>query len=366
VRTPLKTPSASLPRAAASFNGSRRIGGSGSKAFMPKVSTTAPNYSAYQPDVAKYLKEVARRRDEAATLKLLPSAQLLEQAVLQEEAAHEQIMQQQALGFLQITHKKKEAEAKIKEQQTTKAFKAKMDEQKQQHKEEMIQQKASVAEGTKEMEAEIKEKLRLIATLQPRLNVVQAVMAQIQNPDSDCSLLADLMQEDKQLQKALKSDARYNKSKTAEADGGALPYWWKQCVCASFNVAAIVKGESCRAAIVDVNVATKVAADKKVVAVKEADGSVVAWVHTRTGPDINALVEAFLQTRPVVAELPEAAYKGVIWPKDDAAEVLKGAKGAKSATAAIAPEVATILAYKEVGSFELLKKDVMAAGEAVS
>lgn len=367
LRTPLKTPSASLPRAAASFNGSRRTCGSGkSKAFMPKVSTPAPNYNAYMPDVAKYLKEVVRRRDEAATLKLLPSAQLLEQAVLQEQAAYEQIQQQQALAFMQITHKKREAEAKMKEQQTTKAYKEKMDEQKQQHKEDMLQQKTSVAESTKEMEAEIKERLRLIVSLQPRLNIVQAVMAQIADPASDCSLLADLMQEDKQLQRVLKADARYNKSKTADVDGGAAPYWWKQCVCASFNVAAIVKQEPCRASVVDANVSTKVAADKKVVVVKDADGTVVAWAHTRIGGNTNALVEAFLAAKPEVAELPAAAYKGVLWPKDESMEVLRAAKGAKSATAAIVPEVITILSYKEVGSFELMKKDVLAAGEAAS
>ncbi|KPA78050.1 hypothetical protein ABB37_06791 [Leptomonas pyrrhocoris] len=364
-RSALKAPSVSLPRATMSLNGGRRTGG-GSKAFMPKVATTAPNYAAYASDVAKYLKEVARRRDEAAALRLLPSAQLLEQTTLLEQAAHEQIVQQQLLAFMQITHKKKEAEAKMKEQQTTKSYKAKFEEQKQQQKEEMMMQKASVTANTKETEAELKEKLKLVVSLQPRLNVVSAVMAQIEDPASDCALLGDLMQEDKQLQKALKGDARYNKSKTADVDGGAAPYWWKQCVCASFNVAAILKQEPCRASVVEVSIPTKVAADKKVVVVKDAEGGVVAWAHTRTGPDTSALVEAFLESKPAVAELPAAAYKGVIWPKDESVEVLRAAKGPKSATAAIAPEVITILSYKEVGSFELPKKDVVAMGEAAS
>ncbi|KPI85551.1 hypothetical protein ABL78_5400 [Leptomonas seymouri] len=365
VHTRLATPSISVARAAATSNGGRRVSGC-SKSFMPKVSTTAPDYSAYVPDVAKFLKEVVRRRDEAASLKLLPSAQLLEQAVLQEQAEYEQIVQQQALAFMQMAHKKMEAEAKMKEQQISRTYRSRIEEQKQQQREEAMQQKASVAESAKEMEAEIKERLRLVVSLQPRLNVVQAVMAHIQDPASDCSLLGELLQEDKQLLKALKSDARYNRSKTASVDGGSVPYWWKQCVCASFNIAAIVKGEPVRASIMDVSIPTKVAADKKVVVVKDAKGSVVAWAHTRTGPDTNALVEAFLESKPVVTELPASAYKGVLWPKDDSVEVLRAAKGARSTTAAIAPEVITILSYKEVGSFELPKKDVVAAGEAAS
>ncbi|TPP41029.1 hypothetical protein CGC20_36900 [Leishmania donovani] len=321
-----QTPSASMPRATFMSGSIRRTGGSaGSKAFMPRVITAAPDYTAYPSDVSKYLKDVIRRREEALMFKLLPTAQLMDQAVLQAQAAYELIVQQEALEFLQICHKRKE-----------------------------------------QTETEIKEKLKTLVSLQPKLNIVSAVMAQLQDPASDCALLGALMMEEKQLQKTLKGDARYNKSKTAETDGGAVPYWWKQCVCSSFNVSAMLRQEPHRASIVDVSFATKTSADKKVIVVKNGEGNIVAWAHTRSGPDPNALAEAYLAAKPKVPELPANAYKGVLWPKEDAADVMRKAKAAKSPTADILPEVITILSYSGMGSFEMSKKDVAAVGEATS
>ncbi|GET87508.1 hypothetical protein, conserved [Leishmania tarentolae] len=362
-----QTPSASMPRATVMSGSTRRTGGSaGSKAFLPRVLTAAPDYTAYPSDVSKYLKDVIGRREEALMFKLLPTAQLMDQAVLQAQAAYELIVQQEALEFLQISHKRKEAEVKRREQECTRANREKMEEQKRQHKEEMVRQKNNVAEVAKQTEAEIKEKLKTLVSLQPKLNILPAVMAQLQDPASDCALLGALMMEEKQLQKALKADARYNKSKTAETDGGAVPYWWKQCVCSSFNVSAILRQESHRASIVDVSCATKTAADKKVIVVKDGEGNVVAWVHTRSGPDPNALAEAYLATRPEVPELPANAYKGVLWPKEDAMDVVRKAKAAKSPTADILPEVTTTLHYCQMCSLEMSKKEVIALGEAAS
>ncbi|KAG5508849.1 hypothetical protein JKF63_05352 [Porcisia hertigi] len=361
----LPTPSASMARSTVMSTGTRRTGGSaGSKAFMPQVTTVAPNYTSYPSDVSKYLKEVIRRREEALMLQLLPTAQQMDQAVLQAQTAYELMVQQEALEFLQIAHKRREADLKYREQVLVRANKEKIEEQKRKHKDEMMQQKGDIAVASKQTAAEIKEKLQTLVSLQPKLNIIAAVMAQLQDPASDCALLGALMLEDKQLKKALKGDARYNKSKTAAIDGGAEPYWWKQCVCASFNVAAIVKQKPYRATVVDVPFATKVPADKKVVVVKDGEGNIVAWVHTRSGPDPNALAEAYLAAVLVAPELPADAYKGVLWPKEDAAEVLRGVKSAKSTTAAILPEVITTLSYNEICSHELSKKDVAAAGEA--
>ncbi|XQJ26149.1 hypothetical protein NXY56_002101 [Leishmania guyanensis] len=362
-----RTLSVSMPRATASWGGARRTGGSaGSKAFMPQVITVAPDYTTFPPDVSKYLKDVIRRREEAAMLRLLPTAQLMSQAVLQAQAAYESIVQQEAFEFLQISHRRRETEMKLKEQESNKANREKIEEQKRQHKEEIVQQKNDVAAATRQTEAEIKEKLKTLLSLQPKLNIVPVVMAQLQDPTSDCALLGALMVEEKRLQKALKSDARYNKSKTAGMDGGAVPYWWKQCVCASFNVSAIVKKEPHRASIVDVCVATKTPADKKVVVVKDMEGNVVAWAHTRSGPDPNALAEAYLAMKLEVPELPANAYKGVLWPKEDAMDVMRKAKAAKSPIADILPEVITILSYSEMSSHEMLVRDVTAVAEAAS
>ncbi|CAG9572184.1 conserved hypothetical protein [Leishmania major strain Friedlin] len=354
-----------MPRATFMSGSIRRTGSSvGSKAFMPRLITAAPDYTAYPSDVSKYLKDVIRRREEALMFKLLPTAQLMDQAALQAQAAYELIVQQEAFEFLQICHKRKEVETKRREQECTKAYKERMEEQKRQHKEEMAQQKNDVAAMAKQTETEIKEKLKTLVSLHPKLNVVSAVMAQLQDPASDCALLGALMMEEKQLQKALRGDARYNKSKTAETDGGAVPYWWKQCVCSSFNVSAMLRQEPHRASIVDVSFATKTPADKKVIVVKDGKGNIVAWAHTRSGPDPNALAEAYLAAKPEVPELPANAYKGVLWPKEDAADVVRKAKAAKSPTADILPEVITILSYSDMGSLEMSKKDVAAVGEA--
>ncbi|CBZ25325.1 conserved hypothetical protein [Leishmania mexicana MHOM/GT/2001/U1103] len=356
-----------MPRATVMSGSIRRTGGSvGSKAFLPRVITAAPDYTAYPSDVSKYLKDVIRRREEALMFKLLPTAQLMDQAVLQAQSAYELIVQQEAFEFLQICHKRKEVEAKRREQECAKMNKEKMEEQKRQHKEEMAQKRYDVAAMAKQTETEIREKLKTLMSLQPKLNMVAAVMAQLQDPASDCALVGALMMEEKQLQKALKSDARYSKSKTAETDGGAVPYWWKQCVCSSFNVSAMLRQEPHRASIVDVSFATKTVADKKVIVVKDGEGNIVAWAHTRSGPDPNALAEAYLAAKPEVPELPVKAYRGVLWPKEDAADVMRKAKAAKSPTADILPEVITVLSYNEMSSSEMSKKDVAVVGEATS
>ncbi|KAK7194970.1 hypothetical protein NESM_000419500 [Novymonas esmeraldas] len=363
-----QTPSASMPRPTVmSAGGGRRAGGSaGSKAFMPTVTSAAPNYAAYPSDVSKYLKDVIRRREEAMMFRLLPTAQLLEQTVLQAQVAHDLILQQAALEFAQIVHKRKEAELKRKELETTKANKAKVEEQKRQHKEAAAQQKLDVAAAVKQTESELRERLAAVVALQPKLGIVQAIMAQAQDPASDCALLAELLVEEKQLQKALKGDARYNKSKTADVDGGAEPHWWKQCICASFNIAAAVKGVPHRASIVDVSLPTKVAADKKVVVVRDAGDTIVAWAQTRCGPDANALVEAYLAAKPEIAEMPPSAYKGIVWTKEEAADVTRKAKAAKSPTAEILAEVITSLSYMDVASQEMSRAEVLAAGEAAA
>ncbi|KAG5482423.1 hypothetical protein LSCM4_05682 [Leishmania orientalis] len=361
------TPSASMPRPTAMAASTRRTGGSaGSKAFMPQVVTATPDYTAYPPDISKYLKDAIHRREEAVMLRLLPTAQLMDQAVLQAQTAYELIVQQEAFEFLQISHKRKEAEMKRKEVECAKANKERMEEQKRQHREEMAQQKNDVTMAAKQMEADIREKLKALVSLQPKLNIVSAVMAQLQDPASDCRLLGALLMEERQLQKALKGDARYNKLKTAGMDGGAEPYWWKHCVCASFNVSAMMRQEPHRASIVDVPFATKTAADKKVVVVKDGGGNVVAWAHTRSGPDPNALAEAYAAAKLEAPELPANAYKGVLWPKEDAADVTRKARAAKSPTADILPEVITTLSYREINSHEMSKKDIAAMGEGAS
>ncbi|KAG5482070.1 hypothetical protein LSCM1_05786 [Leishmania martiniquensis] len=360
------TPSASMPRPTVLSASTRRTSGSAScKAFMPQVSTAAPDYTAYPSDISKYLKDVIRRREEAMMLKLLPTAQLMSQTVLQAQTAYELIAHQEAIEFVHISHKRREAEMKAKEANSAKVLKEKVEEQKRQHREEIAQQKNEVAAAAKQTEADIREKLKALVSLQPKLNIVPAVMAQLQDPSSDCRLLGALLVEERQLQKALKGDARY-KSKTTGMDGGAEPYWWKDCVCASFNASALMRQEPHRASIVDVPFATKTAADKKVVVVKDGAGEVVAWAHTRTGPDPSALAEAYLKAKLEAPELPASAYRGVLWPKEDAAEVARKARAVKSPIADILPEVITILSCGEMTSHELSKKDVAALGEAAS
>lgn len=335
----------------------------------PVVATAAPDYTAYPPDVAKVLKEIIRRRNEGAMLRVLPKCQQLEQLLLQEQTAREQAMMQESIARMQIENRKREETAKRQEQELARISKVKMDDMKAHHQGELADQKAMVAANLKETEAEVKDRLKLLTALQPKLNIAATVIAQLKDENNDCSLYGELLMEDKQLQKSLKTNARYNKSKTAETDGGALPYWWKDCLCASFNVAAIMQRATARACVQDATFSTKVPGDKKLIVVKDASvqsAPVVAWGHARSGPTPVALAEAYVTAKPAVPELPAAAYSGVVWPRDEAVEVIRSAKAAKSPISEIVGEVQTTISYGGVSSYELMRKDVLAIGEATS
>lgn len=372
-------------------SGGSNAGGAPAALKACTMATTMPSgqFAGYGLDTAKYLKELVRRRDEAVYLRVLPRTQLLQQLAQQEAAARELSLQQEGSGRLTIVHKALEDRAKKAELAAAKAGKEGLEAMKRTHAEEVAAQKASVAALHAETEREVRERLALIQRLQPKLNPTAASLADVRREDSDCVVLAQLLEEDKRLQKALKGDSRYDKSKTADTDGGALPFWLKHCAAASFNVAAILQAQPCRAAVIDApSLATKVAADKKVLVVRatvDEKSAVIAWAHTRVAaPDAATAAAALLPMLGAVPEepstnnadikvpaLPETAsakavFAGVVWTKDDCAATLRLAKAPKTTCGCLANVTKAALAHGGVASFEMTSADVRAIGEAAS
>ncbi|EPY25517.1 hypothetical protein STCU_06726 [Strigomonas culicis] len=206
--------------------------------------------------------------------------------------------------------------------------------------------------------------------VQPRLNVANAVLADLKCEPCDCLRLGLLLEEEKRLLKGIKMDARYNKTKTADVDGGAIPYWFKHVLASAFNVSAILQASELRAAVEDApGITSRNPGEKKVVVVRagaEPSAALVAWAHTRSGPDVEALAAAFLAAPPAPTTLSAHVGQGVILPKDELAELTRKARAPKSEIAEIAALLTNALTVDGITTPDFTAKDVAAIGEAAS
>lgn len=334
----------------------------------PRSTMPEGNFTQYSFDVAKVLREYVRRRDENVLLRVLPKMHQLQQHVLQELCAREQMLLQEQTARLLVVSKFAEERARRQEQQQVKNAKERLDDLRKRQQAEIQEQRATATMLMADTEKEIRERLKHLQVLHPRLGPTSAALADVRHEQSDCAILAELLEEDKKLQKALRADNRFNKCTTAEADGGALSYWFRHCVVASFNVAAILQRSPLRASVQDVAaVGIQMISDRRVVVVRAAgDGQIVAWAHARLAlSDVVAAGEAFA-TLTVSEDLPKDSGVGILWLKEDLALAIRAARAPKSTIADIASISKSILSVGSVASSELTAKDVLALGEAAA
>ncbi|KEG05439.1 hypothetical protein DQ04_21981000, partial [Trypanosoma grayi] len=204
--------------------------------------------SQYSFDTMKQLKDVLRKREEIPALRVLPKTHLLLQLLLQEQSERELFTHQERMFRQQIVHKRDEDRLKKEEQRLQQRNRERFDELKRKQAEELAAKKEVVTTFQKQLDVEVKEKLKLVCMLQPRMNVAAAVVAEIKCEGSPCTLLPDLMEEEKRVAKALKTDSRHSKT---SADCGAVPHWMRTCVAGSYNVAAILQDAPYRATVED-------------------------------------------------------------------------------------------------------------------
>ncbi|CCW71757.1 unnamed protein product [Phytomonas sp. Hart1] len=338
-----------------------------SKPIIGRPPSTMPShgFATYGFEIAKTLKEIVHGRDEGVFLRVLPKSQLIGQLILQESGARDLMGLQEANLRMLLTHKRVEERAKKEEQQLSRRSKERQEELKKRYAEELNEQKNSVMLYNAGLEKGLRERLKALAQLQPRLNLVNVVLAAMKDESNDLSLTAELLEEAKKLQKALKTDSRFNKTATPELDGGALPYWLKHCIVSSFNVAAIVKGSPYRAVVLDApNLRSKLLADRKIIAIREVALSekILSWAHTRIAlPDAGAAVKAFLEFAEGDAGAPAGLCQGVVWTKEVHPSIARVAKAAGSSIPS-----QSVLSLGDVSSIELTTKEVKSIGEAAS
>ncbi|RNE98691.1 hypothetical protein TraAM80_08630 [Trypanosoma rangeli] len=280
--------------------------------------------SQYSYGTSRYLKEVQRRREDVPALRVLPKTHLLAQLVLLEQTGRELSTQQEKLGRHLIAQKREEERLKREEQRVQHKNRERFDELKKKQAAELAALKESVSSFQRQIDAEVKEKLRVVCMLQPRMSVAATVLAEVKNEGSPCLLLAEMMEEERRLSKALKVESRHSKG---SADSGALPQWMHICVAGSFNVAAILQDVPYRATVEDAIRVTNTSLRKLVVVRHLYDKQVVAWVHVRAGSDPAALA-AELARLPAPVGLPAKMNCGVVWPKEDIAELTRKTKAA--------------------------------------
>ncbi|KAH9582334.1 hypothetical protein LSM04_005614 [Trypanosoma melophagium] len=324
--------------------------------------------SQYSFDTTRFLKDVMRRREEVPAVRVLPKTQLLAQLLLQEQSERELFVHQERSFRVQITHKREEDRLKKEEQRLQQRNRERLDALKRKQSEELAAKKEVVSTFLKQIDGEVKEKIKLVCMLQPRMNVAATVVADVKGENGTCTLLPELMEEEKRVLKALKAESRYSKpsmSASNISDGcGAVPYWMRTCVAGSFNVAAILRGEPYRATVED---AIKVpnAALRKLIVVRrlDDDNSVVAWAHVRAGNDPLVLATELAQLPPP-EELPSKLSVGVVWPKEDIAELNR-----KSKAITAEPDLVSVLGVSSaslscggLSTHEFTKKDIEAIG----
>ncbi|EAN86093.1 hypothetical protein C3747_6g402 [Trypanosoma cruzi] len=276
----------------------------------------------YSFDTMRYLKDVMRRREDIHTMRVMPKTHLLAQLVLLEQSGREMLIHQERFCRQQIAHKRDDERSKREEQRLQQKNRDRLEEMKRKQVEELAALKEGVTSFQRQIDAEVKEKLRIVCMLQPRMNVAAAVLAEVKNEASPFLLLPELMEEEKRVAKALKADSRYSKS---SADSGAVPHWMRTCVAGSFNVAAILQDAPYRATVDDAVKVTN-AFLRKVVVVRDVnDRSVVGWVHVRAGSDPATLATELVRL-PAPEELPDQGNIGVVWPKEDFLELSRRAK----------------------------------------
>ncbi|ORC89865.1 uncharacterized protein TM35_000101330, partial [Trypanosoma theileri] len=285
--------------------------------------------SQYSFDTTRFLKDVLRRREEVPAVRVLPKTHLLAQLLLQEQSERELFTLQERSFRAQIQHKREEDRLKKEEQRLQQRNRERLDELKRKQSEELAAKKEVVSTFLKQIDGEVKEKIKLVCMLQPRMNVAATVVADVKSETGTCTLLPELMEEEKRVMKALKAESRYSKPSTSAnniSEGcGAVPYWMRTCVASSFNVAAILRGEPYRATVEDAIKVSNAALRKLIVVRRVGDDSVVAWAHVRAGSDPLSLATELAQL-PAPEDLPSKKSLGVIWPKEDLAELNRKSK----------------------------------------
>lgn len=337
-----------------------------------KLPSTA--FSTYSFENAKYLRELAQRRQETVVLRVLPKAQQLEQLVELEQMQREGICLEEDNNRCAINHKRTDEYNKKRLLQFTQANKVRQEALKRRHAEDLASQKTAVTEGMKATEQEIKDRLKLINTLLPRNAVFTAALADLKKEDSDLSVLGAFLEEEKRLQKGLKADARFATSKTASADGGAITFWMKQCAASAFNVQAIISSSPYRASVLDLAaMPTKLSHEKRVLTIHHEDDDekavdkVLLWAQTRLlSAEENGAEPATSLLERMVGQGTSLFSSGcqslVLWCKEDYTELAKLAKQDEFA-GKVLPHSSAVLSYDGVSAAPLLLKDVKALGE---
>lgn len=318
--------------------------------------------------MAKYLREVAQRAQEATVLRVLPKAQQLEQLVAQEQMMRDVLVAEEWSNRTTVQNKRADEYNKRVMSQLAARNKATQELMKKQHADEMTAQKTLVAESQKTTDNEIRDKLQLVNQLQPRNTVVAAALADLKKEGGDLAVIGELLEEEKRLRKALKADVRFQSSASA-GEGGAFTFWLKQCIASSFNAAAILSASPLRAAVADVvGFPSKLAQEKRVLTVRrvEDDKHVLLWAQAR------CLVGEPAETAAAASNLIEKAsavfseaISMVLWSKEDYAELSKLAKQSEE-VAAVNPKSNSVLRVEGVASVPLSNKEVQALAETAA
>ncbi|ESL11062.1 hypothetical protein TRSC58_01197 [Trypanosoma rangeli SC58] len=297
-------------------------GGSYALATGRLMDLSATFTSQYSYGTSRYLKDVQRRREDIPALRVLPKTHLLAQLVLLEQTGRELLAQQEKLGRHLIAQKREEERLKREEQRLQHKNRERFDELKKKQAAELAALKESVSVFQRQIDAEVKEKLRIVCMLQPRMSVAATVLAEVKSEGSPCLLLPEMMEEERRLSRALKAESRHSKG---SADSGIVPQWMHICVAGSFNVAAILQDAPYRATVEDAIKVTNTSLRKLVVVRHLQDREVVGWVYVRAGSDPAALA-AELARLPAPVGLPAKMNCGIVWPKEDIGELTRKAK----------------------------------------
>ncbi|RNF27464.1 uncharacterized protein Tco025E_00266 [Trypanosoma conorhini] len=355
--------SAASPTATARTNG----GGAYASVTGRMTDLSATSSPQYSYGTARYLKELQRRREDVPALRVLPKTQQLAQLLLLEQAGRELLAHQERLCRQQLVHKREDERMKKEEQRLQQKNRERLDELKRRQALELAALKESVSAFQRQMDAEVKEKLRVVCMLQPRMGVAAAVLAELKSEGSPCLLLPELMEEERRVLKTLKAESRHSRG---PADCGAVPHWMHTCVASSFNVAAILQNAPYLAAVEEAIKATNASLRKLVVVRHLHDKNVVGWAHVRAGSD-PATLAAELARLPVPEGLPAELYCGVVWPKEDLGELTRNAKAVTDAELRqllrqVVDVSSASLSCVGLTTHEFAKKDVDAIGTVAS
>lgn len=334
---------------------------------------TLPTFAQFPFDTAKYLKEVAGSLQNVEVARLLPKVLQLDQLLEQESLKRESIALDEETLRVGLKHRWEELELKLHRVRVLEARTERYARLKKAQTDELAEYKEARTAALKEIETDIKEqRLKVVNQMLPRNAVVTAALKDLRQVGSELGLLGAFLEEEKKIRKALKASARFDASRTAESDGGALSYWLKDCAASSFNLKAIMEGSPLRAVVVDLPVSfTKLPHEKRVVQIRQVgeDGSllnqVLMWAQICVLPTEETLTLAASLHERLTADPSLGGAPGVIlWSKDELAEVTRLSRR-KSYTppSCILEKSVAILTYSDITSNPFTAADVRELGK---